>query len=126
MSKIIIVEDDESLAELYRISFTKENYEVILASDGEEGLGKVLTDMPDIVLLDVMMPKMNGLEVLAKLKDNPSTSKLPVIMISNINDPSVENVAMQKGANLYLVKSQFVPKEIVAKVKELLISLPSQ
>ncbi|HET7099357.1 MAG TPA: response regulator [Patescibacteria group bacterium] len=120
MAKILIIEDDPLMSRLYQKIFKFEGYEVEVAVDGVEGLEKVTTGKPTLILLDVMMPKMNGLQVLEKLKLNPDTKAIPVIMLTNLAGQSDAENALSKGAVKYLVKSEYEPKQIANIVKEIL------
>lgn len=120
MAKILIVEDDSLMLRLYQKAFGFENYEVEVAGDGVEGLEKARQTKPTLMLLDVMMPKMNGLEVLDKLKADPDTKMIPVIMLTNLAGTQDAETALSKGAVKYIVKSEHDPKEVVGIVKEVL------
>ncbi len=120
MSKILIVEDDPLMSRMYQKIFSFENYEVIQAADGEEGLEKAKTVNPTIILLDVMMPKMNGLDVLDKLKLDPSTKAIPVVMLTNLAGQRDAETAMAKGAVKYIIKSEYEPKQVADMIKEIL------
>jgi len=113
MTKILIVEDDPLMSRMYQKIFIFEKFQVEMAGDGEEGLAKVATFNPTIILLDVMMPKMNGLEVLEKLKANLATKAIPVIMLTNLAGQQDAEAAMVKGAVKYIIKSEHEPKEVV-------------
>ncbi len=121
MDKILLVEDNQSLIDIYTISFTHQNFEIEVARDGEECLQKVKAVKPDIILLDVMMPKMNGLQTLEKLKADSDTQNIPVIMLSNIAEADEEERASKLGAVSYLIKSHYLPMEIVKIVKDTLL-----
>lgn len=121
MDKVLLVEDNQSLIDIYTITFKHENFEVEIARDGEECLQKVKSSKPDIILLDVMMPKLNGLQALEKLKADEESKKIPVIMLSNIAESKEETLSMQLGAVKYIVKSRFLPMEIVSFAKESLL-----
>lgn len=120
MTKILIVEDDPLMARMYEKIFTFEKFEVELASDGEEGLEKVRSFSPTLILLDVMMPKMNGLEVLEKLKTDPATKSIPVVMLTNLAGQQDAETALAKGAVKYIVKSEYDPKQVSDMVKEII------
>jgi len=120
MAKILITEDDPLMSRLYQKIFTFEGHEVETAENGEVGLEKVRSYKPDIILLDVMMPKMNGLQVLEKLKLDPETKSIPVIMLTNLAGQQDAETALSKGAVKYIVKSEHEPKEIADIVKEVL------
>jgi CheY-like chemotaxis protein len=120
MSRILIVEDDPLMSRMYQKIFTFEKYEVELAGDGEEGLEKAKKVDPTIILLDVMMPKMNGMQVLEKLKLDPSTKSIPVVMLTNLAGQQDAEDALSKGAVKYIIKSEYEPKQVAAMVKEIL------
>lgn len=120
MAKILIVEDDPLMSRMYQKIFTFEGYDVEMAGDGQEGLEKTKTGKPTIILLDVMMPKMNGLQVLEKLKLDPDTKAIPVIMLTNLAGQQDAETAMSKGAVKYIVKSEYEPKQVANMVKEIL------
>ncbi len=84
-TKILLIEDDPFLSSMYSTKFEMENFAVLAAVDGEKGLKLALSEQPDIILLDIIMPKMNGFEVLEKLKDNTATKDTPVILLTNLN-----------------------------------------
>lgn len=121
MAKILLCEDDTLLSNMYAMKFRKDGYEVVTAFNGEDGLAKVATEKPDLVLLDIMMPKMNGLQVLEKAKATSALKGIPVIMLTNLarGDEDV-NKGLELGAVAYLVKSKVSPTEVVEKVKEVL------
>ncbi len=121
MSKILIVEDDPLISRMYQKIFTFEKYEVELAGDGEEGLEMAKKVDPTIILLDVMMPKMNGMQVLEKLKVDPSTKAIPVVMLTNLAGQQDAEDALAKGAVKYIIKSEYEPKQVVNMVKEILV-----
>ena len=120
MAKVLIVEDDPLISRMYQKIFTFEKYEVEMAADGEEGLDKALQVKPTIILLDVMMPKLNGLEVLEKLKADEATKNIPVIILTNLSGQLDAETALAKGAVKYIVKSEHTPKEVVNMVKEII------
>ncbi|HEY4694441.1 MAG TPA: response regulator [Candidatus Nanoarchaeia archaeon] len=120
MAKILIVEDDPLMSRMYQKIFTFEGYEVAMAGNGEEGLEAAKKGKPNLVLLDVMMPKMNGLEVLEKLKIDPETKGIPVIMLTNLAGQKDAETALAKGAVKYIIKSEHEPKEIADMVKQIL------
>ena len=117
---LLIVEDDPLMQRMYQKIFTFEKYQVETASDGVEGLEKVRALKPTVVLLDVMMPKMNGLQVLEKIKADPDLKHIPVVMITNLAGEKDAESALMKGAVKYIVKSEYDPKQIVGMVKEII------
>lgn len=120
MAILLITEDDPLMSRMYQKIFTFEGYKVVMAGNGEEGLEKAKLEKPTLILLDVMMPKMNGLQMLEKLKADPDTKGIPVIMLTNLAGEKDAEVALGKGAVKYIVKSEHEPKEIVNMVKEIL------
>lgn len=121
MAKILLVDDDPLLVRMYQTKFESEGHAVKTASDGAKALDEVKTVKPDMILLDVMMPKMNGLDVLKHLKADETTKKIPVVMLTNVSSSDAdEQKGLELGAVAYLVKANYTPKEIVQKVKEIL------
>ena len=123
MAKIAIVEDDALLAQMYAKKFIKDGYEVIRAKDGRKGLELIKKEKPALVLLDIMMPKMNGLEVLKALKDDSDEeiSSIPVILLTNLARGEADvNRGLELGAVTYLIKRKVKPAGVVLKVKEVL------
>lgn len=120
MPKILLIEDDKLIYAMYQKAFTLAGFEIELAEDGQIGLEKVRTFQPDLILLDVMMPKMNGLEVLVKLKADPATNPIPVIMLTNVSEFQIMNHATAEGATRYIVKSDTEPQGLVDMVRGML------
>ena len=121
MMKILLVEDDPLMVRMYQRKLLTDGYEVSVAVNGEEGLVKVRSFGPDVVLLDIMMPKLNGLQVLERMKADPTTAHVPVVILTNLGG-SQEDIerGLELGAVAYLVKSAYRPDEVIAKVKEVL------
>ena len=117
---ILIVEDDPLMNRMYQKIFKFEQYEVHTAGDGEEGLEKARQIKPKVILLDIMMPKMNGLQVLEKLKADPDTQGIPVVMLTNLAGEKDAEAALMKGAIKYIVKSEHDPKQVTSMVKEII------
>lgn len=120
MIKILIVEDDPLISRMYEHIFLFEKYEVTLAEDGVVGLEKAREVKPTIILLDVMMPRMNGIETLERIKSDPEIKNIPVVMLTNLAGDKDAETALAKGAVKYIVKSQYDPKQISDMVKEIL------
>jgi DNA-binding response OmpR family regulator len=117
--KILLVEDDMFLSKIMEERLQDEGWEVNLAGNGEEGLQKAKSYLPDLILLDMILPKMNGFEVLEALKKDEKTKKIPVIVLSNLGqDEDIKN-AKKIGAADYLVKSNFSIKAIVEKINKI-------
>jgi len=117
MKKILIVEDDKFLRELMVRKLSQENFEIIEAVDGEEGIKKIKDTIPDIVLLDLILPGIDGFEVLAKIKEDTTTNSIPVIILSNLGQREDVERGMKLGAIDFLVKAHFTPNEIIDKIK---------
>jgi len=117
MAKVLIIDDDQSMQSLYQRIFTLEGFEVEVASGGIEGVEKALSGSPDIILLDMMMPVVNGLEVLSKLKADDRLKDIPVIVMSNYSEMGITAHAMELGATQYFVKSDIEPVNLVAVVR---------
>ena len=113
--KIIIVEDNKDLQQIYKYAFESKGYEVKISDNGLVGITDIIDFMPNIVLLDLMMPEMNGYEFLEALKNNTSI-KVPVAVISNLTQEQERQKAMQSGADLYLVKSDYEGLDLVTKI----------
>lgn len=120
MSKILLVEDDKFLRDLLSRKLQEENLNVIPAIDGEEGAKKAEEEMPDLMLLDLILPGINGFDVLKKIKENEKTSGIPVIVLSNLGQKEDVERALSLGAKDYLIKANFTLEEIFDKIKKYL------
>ncbi len=118
--KILIIEDDKFVRELIFQKLTEEKFEVVAAKDGEEGVEKTESEKPDLVLLDLILPGIDGFEVLSRIRKNPLIGKIPVIILSNLGEKVDVDRGIKLGANDYLIKAHFTPKEIVEKVRTIL------
>ena len=118
--KILIIEDDKFVRELIFQKLTEEKFEVVAAKDGEEGVEKTESEKPDLVLLDLILPGVDGFEVLSRIRRNPLTEKVPIVVLSNLGDKGDVDRGIKLGANDYLIKAHFTPKEIVEKVRNIL------
>jgi len=114
--KILLVEDEEIMIGLLEKKLTQEGYEISVARDGEEGLKAMQQTKPDLILLDIVMPKMGGFEVMEKMQKDPELKKIPVIIISNSGQPVEIGRAQKLGARDWLIKTEFDPQEVVDKV----------
>lgn len=117
--KILLVEDELFINDLYSRTIAQAGFEVLSAIDGAEGLEKA-KQMPDLILLDIMLPKLNGLEVLARLKADPVMKKIPVILLTNLGQEDVVTKAFQLGAQGYLMKMRILPTDIVKEINKFL------
>ena len=115
--KVLIIEDEKEVFELYKLKLTIDDYDVITAPSGQEGLKKAFKDSPDLIFLDIKMPKMDGFEVLKRLRENSKTKKTPVVILSNFDEEDMVEKGLMLGADEYLIKSQFTPEEISSKVQ---------
>ena len=120
MSKIMLVEDDNSLREIYSIRLVAEGYEVVSAGDGEEALALAVQERPDLVLSDVMMPKISGFDMLDILRSTPETKDIKVIMMTALSSDDQRQRGESLGADKYLVKSQVGIEDVVNAVHEVL------
>lgn len=116
--RILVVEDDQFLRELYDELLREEGYDVDLAADGQEGLDKASVGGYDLVLLDIMLPKVDGLEVLRKLKeDPPKKANGPTVLLTNLGQDSIIKEGFTLGASGYLIKSAMNPDQVLNEVK---------
>ena len=120
MTKIMLVEDDNNLREIYQARLNSEGYETVTASDGEEALSIVGKEKPDLIILDVMMPKISGFDTLDLLKNSPVTKDIKVIMMTALSQAEDRARAQKLGAQNYLVKSQVTLEDIVKAIKDAL------
>jgi len=118
MSKILIIEDESALQKTLGDMLTREGYEVVKALDGEIGLRQAKNVLPDLIILDLILPKMNGFEVLKALKSDPKTESIPVIVQTNLESMDDIQRALGGGASTYLVKSNYSLEEVLQKVKQ--------
>jgi DNA-binding response OmpR family regulator len=118
--KILIVEDEEEMLEALKDKFEIEKFKTFTAGDGEGGLKKSLDIHPDLILLDIIMPKMNGIEMLRKLRADAWGKKVPVVILTNLSDAIQLSEAEKIGISAYLVKADWGLKDIIAVVKEIL------
>lgn len=118
--KILLVEDDLFLAGMYVTKLNLENFEVEHAEDGEKGLSLAKNSHPDVVLLDIILPKMSGFDVLKNLKGDPATKDIPVILLTNLGQRDDVQKGLDLGAADYLIKAHFMPSEVVKKIKGLI------
>lgn len=116
--KILLIEDEEIIISLLEKKLLQEGYEVSVARDGEEGLELMKESKPDIVLLDIIMPKLSGFEVMEKMNEDPRLKKIPVVIISNSGQPVEISRARELGAKDWLIKTEFNPQEVLEKVKK--------
>jgi DNA-binding response OmpR family regulator len=114
---ILIVEDDKFLRELIAQKLIKEDFEVSEAVDGEEGIKKIKEEKPDLILLDLILPGIDGFEVLSRMKKESTLASIPVIILSNLGQKDDVEKGLKMGAVDYLIKAHFTPGEIIDKIK---------
>ena len=118
--KILIVEDEKALQKSMRDFLLAEGFDVVSAGDGEQGVSLAKSERPDLILLDIVLPKKDGYEVLGEVKSYEGTKNIPVILLTNLESPEDIGRAFESGASTYLVKSDYKLEEIVIKIKETL------
>jgi DNA-binding response OmpR family regulator len=118
--KVLIVEDDMALFNMYSVELKIKGYEVLNVNDGLQAMPKAKEYKPDIVLLDIMLPGMNGLNILTELKADPQTSEIPVIMLTNYGSEDNVKKALESGAADYIMKYKILPSELSDKIEVVL------
>jgi len=118
--KILIVDDEEKIVKAYSEYLSSHGYEVFDASDGEEGLAKIKEMKPDIILLDIIMPNMDGITMLKNLKRDSELNKIPVIMLTNLDTSKGVADALESGSSQYLVKSNYSLEDLKKRVEEVM------
>ena len=118
MKTILFVEDESALQKTFGDLLEAKGYRLISALDGEIGLARAKKEKPDLILLDIVLPKVNGLEVLSKLKDDPETKAIPIIILTNLESISNVGKALELGATTYLVKAQYSLDEVLEKIEK--------
>lgn len=118
MRKILIIEDEELLYNLLRKKLTAEGYDVSVAEDGQKGLDSMKESIPDLVLLDIVMPNKDGFEVMEEMQKDERFKNIPIIIISNSGQPVEVDRAKNLGARDWLIKTEFEPLEVIKKVKK--------
>ncbi len=115
--KILIIEDEKFLLEIYQSRFEKEGYQVFAAINGLAGLKLAQKEKPDLIILDILMPGMDGYEVIKKLKENNQTKEITILVLSNLGQREEINQGLKLGANDYIIKTDLTPSELVNKVE---------
>ncbi len=123
--KILLVDDDMALRQLYSLELSSRNYTVLEAENGEVGIAKAKSDRPDLILLDIMMPQLDGVAALSKIKGDTETKGIPVIMLTNFGQENLVQQAFSLGAVDYLLKYKVTPAEMADKVTEVLSPKPA-
>jgi len=120
MAKILFIEDEEALQRAMGDALTSKGYTLIKALDGEIGLAAALKEQPDLILLDLILPKKNGFEVLGELKKDPATKNIPVIVLTNLEGSNDVEQALSLGATTYLVKANYNLEDVLGKIERVL------
>ena len=120
MKNILLVEDDLFLIDIYKKKFEESGFQISVAQDGDEALKKVEEEKPDIMLLDIILPNTDGWEILRKIKENPESKNIKVVILSNLGQKDEVEKGMKMGAANYLIKAQFTPGEVVAAINKMI------
>lgn len=115
--KILLIEDDEFICQMYRVKFEQTAYQLIVAKDGQEGLDIMKKEKPDLVLLDIILPGLDGFELLTKAKNDPDIRAIPIVLLTNLGQEENVKKGMALGARDYIIKAHFTPQEVVEKVE---------
>ncbi len=118
--KVLLIEDDYAIAELYQMILRRAGIEVLYSQDGRLGLAEARRTHPDLILLDIMLPYINGLQLLAQLKSDPKTKDIPVVILTNLGLSAIIGQAYEMGAQGYLLKVYLVPAQLVEVVEKFL------
>jgi DNA-binding response OmpR family regulator len=118
--RILLIEDDTFLSGMYITKLSLESFEVLLASDGKQGLKMALEQEPDLILLDIILPKVDGFEILKAVRKEKKTKDVPVILLTNLGQKDDVEKGLDLGATDYLIKAHFMPSEVVNKIKRLI------
>jgi CheY-like chemotaxis protein len=118
--KILIVEDDNFVAEVYSTKLLEMGHDVLIAQNGEEGIALAGSNKPDLILLDIIMPIMGGIEMLEELKKNEGLKNIPVILLTNVGEKESIQRVRDLGVQDYLIKSHFTPAEVIEKIEMVL------
>ncbi len=117
---LLLVEDEMNLAQMYASKLSGEGFKVDIAHDGDEGFEKMHTEKPSLVIMDILLPGLDGLEALRKAKADSQTKDIPIIILTNMSDANYANQAAKEGAADYIVKAEITPSQLVQRVKQIL------
>ena len=117
-AKILLADDDMTLHEMYAERLRTEGYTIVSAYDGEEALEKTYKEKPDLILLDIMMPKVNGIDVMKKLREDEQTAGIPIILLTALVQEINKLKEMMKGSDQYLIKSEIMPGDVIAAIEK--------
>ncbi|KKT30119.1 MAG: OmpR-like protein [Parcubacteria group bacterium GW2011_GWA1_44_13] len=118
--KILIIEDDEHISRVYEMRFLKDGYNTVLVANGEQAVEKVTSEKPNLIILDLMVPRKDGFAILEEIKKNPSTASIPVLVLSNLGGKDDQKRALGLGANDYMVKVENSMQEVIERAKKFL------
>ena len=114
---ILLVEDDPLLVTMYKTKFTHEGFDILIANDGQTGLKMAMEEEVDLILLDIMMPRLSGIDLLEALRNTPKGKKIPVIIATDLSGEEDKQKAQKLGVNDYLIKVNITPTELVSKIR---------
>ncbi len=120
MKTILFIEDEEALQKTLKGAFEGENYKIVSALNGETGIGLAKTEKPDLILLDLVLPKVDGFDVLKQIKEDTDIKEIPVIVLTNLEAVKDINKALELGATTYLIKADYSLEELIGKIKKAL------
>ena len=120
MKKILFIEDESVLQKAFGDVLQQKGYKILSALDGEIGLRMARSEKPDLILLDLILPRLHGFEILKKLKEDPETKEIPVIVLTNLEKMEDINKAIELGATTYLVKTEYKIEEVIEKIKKII------
>ena len=124
MSKVLLADDDPFLIQIYSTRLNRDGHQVICCADGQQALNQIQEQNPDLVVLDIMLPKLNGLDVLTAIKENKQLAKIPVVILSNLSHAEEQEEAKRRGATEFLAKIDYSPSQVVKALQKYL-SKPS-
>jgi DNA-binding response OmpR family regulator len=122
MAKVLLVEDDPLLIDIYTTKLKQSGFEVVVVEKGEQAFQTVLEEMPDVVLLDIVLPHVDGWDILKSLKERAETKNIQVVILSNLGQKEEIEKGLELGAALYLIKAHYTPSEVVEEVNKLIAS----
>jgi CheY-like chemotaxis protein len=120
MKTILLIEDDPFLIDIYKSKLKEDGFETEVAEDGDEALGKIKEKKPDLILLDIVLPNVDGWEILKKIRSDPGLKDLKVIILSNLGQKDEVEKGIELGATKYLIKAHFTPTEVTTEIKKIL------
>ena len=115
--KVLVIEDDNMICTMYKTKLEQDGYSVFLADNGSKGLEMAMSEIPDIIMLDVIIPQLDGFTVLQKLKEDEKTKDIPVVMLTNLGTAEDQKKGKDMGAVDYMVKASFTPSQVSEKIK---------